>query len=128
MKRLASVGLYALALTVPGQAVAQAAEQFDVVCEIRETNSLFGETSTGRYRFVVDLARQRFCHNECGTVESFRTAPTPSQLDFSSGDHSIVLDRQTGMMVRRLEGDGYVVTGSGQCHRAPFSGVPETTF
>lgn len=120
-----------MALGGGSAAMAQSAQQFDVVCEIQETTTLreFRQTTSGQYRFVVDLARQRFCYNECGTVETFRTAPTTSQLDFSSGGHSIVLDRQTGMMARRREGDGgIVVTGTGQCHRAPFSGIPETTF
>ena len=92
MKRLVSFGLWALALTVPGHAAAQAAEQFDVVCQLsvqnhatytggrgRVPNSEFSTSESVRLR--VDVAADRFCIGEC-TIISSGISRTDSTLKF----------------------------------------------
>ena len=146
MRRLVSFGLWALAVLVPGQAAAQTAQQFDVVCAVEEQwrsqTPLRGATSGSDqvdHRFRVDLASRKFCVDRCQAFFDLPDADNGSNLDLTyrpmlgdgtplSSDRIVSLNRVTGGSSTSYASGTLSVRGTGQCRREPFSGFPEAVF
>ena len=149
MKRLVSFGLWALAVLVPGQAAAQTAQQFDVVCAVEERwrdpeLRAEGEPTSGveqvQMRFRVDLQAMRFCAGACLRIEGVPTENLTSEINLShtpqypSGRSATYvqearLNRLTGTISTFARiGTAYTSRGTGICRREPFSGFPEAVF
>lgn len=148
MKKMVSFGLWALAVIVPGQAAAQTAQQFDVVCTVEEQwrsqTPLSGGATSGLeqvdYRFRVDLAGRKFCVDHCKVFFDLTDANTGSNLDLTyrpmigasevpyDNDRQVTLNRVTGGISTNYNSRNITARGTGQCRREPFSGFPEAVF
>ena len=143
MKRLVSFGLGALAVLAPHQAAAQAAERFDIVCDIVGTSRARDDSRPSREirespRYTVDLVAGRFCIKCAEFIEEFRSAPTAAELNLTyqasyqgervDFDVNFVVNRITGRATYEVDTPESIARASGQCRREPFSGFPEAMF
>lgn len=144
LKRPVSFGLWALALAVPGQAVAQTDQQFDVVCTMQERWREPGEipdsgTEQTTAHFRVDLAAMRFCAEPCRQIQPVPTDNVEGELNLSytpslangrpyRSVQEFRLNRLTGTATSLYRDSPYVSRGTGACRREPFSGFPEAVF
>lgn len=152
LKRLVSFGLWALALTAPGPAAAQTADQFDAVCEIRNSysNPELDEGDPDRrgeelmqLRFRIDTQSRTFCVDTCrGGIFDIGTSESVSDLNLTHfgfviyrGEQRrmrepnvVVLNRQSGAISFAHRQGSFRSSGAGTCRREPFSGFPEAVF
>ena len=144
---LTSAGLAAIICLSAVDAVAQTAQQFDIVCAMEERwRETGGEAGSGaeqhlRY-FSVDLAAMRFCGGRpCQRMRALPADNADAELNLSvpsddpeGAPTEFRVNRLTGSAtsysrhVSRLDNSTLTIRGTGTCRREPFSGFPEAMF
>lgn len=137
VKALTCTVTFVLASAVGADAVAQSAEQFDLVCDFEGSAAYDnGESRSVRdakfvILYTVDLTSGLFCSDCDAEVYEMGTPPTALDLDLSPPSQpdmelSVSVNRRTGRARYRAEvrGGMEVVTATGKCERAPFAGIP----
>ncbi len=147
MKWALRTSVAALSLVAPGQVLAQAAQQFDIVCAMEERwRETGGEAGSGteqhlRY-FSVDLAAMRFCGGRpCQRIRALPADNADAELNLSvpsddpeGAPTEFRVNRLSGSAtsysrhVSRLDNSTLTIRGTGTCRREPFSGFPAAVF
>ncbi len=120
----------------------QAALAFNLVCTGTESVWIQGQarelshSRTYSRTYRIDLARGRWCHDDCPTTSPVVWA-SPDVLvlreqDDESVDMLDLIHRDTGQHIfyaaARGPGPHQIVSWLGRCERAPFTGLPEPRF
>lgn len=106
----------------------QPAQQFDLVCTNTDTG--------GTYRLRMDLESNRWCEGECREARPIASVDADRYTLFDFDNRGRTLRTQGLSFINRHTGEHYesmISTGglaqvsrrSGQCERAPFSGMPQ---
>ena len=135
--RLLSAALIAAA-SLP--TVAQAADQFDLVCTGGVDRTGSGRTAPTSAHYRVDLAARLWCEGACEKVSSIQDV-TPAKITFRSTDTARVDGITREHYVSRIDGKWYrldyarspapydsFAQTTGTCEPAPFSGLPSARF
>ena len=110
--------------------------QFDLLCQVQSfrtpVDSLRGTEFQGEQRFRIDLAKRRWCVEECNTTEvligSTRELIVLKNDKWDGGGDQLSISRESG----RLTASGYdrndLWGSSGNCEKKTFTGFPTPKF
>ncbi len=134
MKPVFRILIFAAGCVASGPCLAQAGQQFDLIC----SGSVSGSSraampSTPHLR--VDLAHWTWCLEPCAAPR--RMVPAPSELSDLKADTSVQPWITDELRVSRVDGSYHRLVKQGAfviwdekatCSVAPFSGMPATKF